>query len=450
MGSRGSAVGDRGTAVVIGGGLAGCLAAWALHGVAERVVVVERDRYPEGTEFRPGVPQAKHGHLLLEAGQRTLDELLPGTLGELLAAGATRVSLSGGLRWLTAAGWLAPYESDLAVLTCSRPLIDRLVLERVRTAPNIEFRTATEVTGLLGDGHAVTGVQVSGRGRTGGEGGEESGEISAELVVDAAGRATHAAKWLSLLGAPAAPRERVDAGVSYATRFYHRPADADPGSALYLQSHAPEQGRFGVLLPVEGDRWIVGIGGMRGFEPSLQAEEFEKQLGLLRDPGIAEAITGAKPTGPARGFVPGPSVWRHYERSAPHGFLALGDASCTFNPVYGQGMTVAALGARALRDAVGKHGDLGHAAVRETRDAIAAATKNPWQMAAGEDVRFPGTIGGPSGFQVRVQQRMLDRVLVRAVTDARVAAAFHQVAAMVEPPTLLFRPSVLGPVLFGG
>ncbi|WP_285736670.1 NAD(P)/FAD-dependent oxidoreductase [Kitasatospora phosalacinea] len=445
MSSRGSAVGDRGTAVVIGGGLAGCLAAWALHGVAERVVVVERDRYPDGTDFRPGVPQAKHGHLLLEAGQRTLDELLPGVLGELLAAGATRVGLSGGLRWLTAAGWLAPYESDLAVLTCSRPLIDRLVLDRVRTAPNVEFRTATEVTGLLGDGTAVTGVRVSGRGL----GGEED-EISAELVVDAAGRATHAAKWLSVIGAPAAPRERVDAGVSYATRFYHRPADADPGAALYLQSHAPEQGRFGVLLPVEDDRWIVGMGGMRGFEPSMQAEEFEKQLGLLRDPGIAEAIAGAKPTGPARGFVPGPSVWRHYERAAPHGFLALGDASCTFNPVYGQGMTVAALGARALRDAVRKHGDLGHAAVRETRGAIAAVTKNPWQMAAGEDVRFPGTIGGPSGLQVRVQQRMLDRVLARAVTDAQVAAAFHQVAAMVEPPTLLFRPSVLKPVLFGG
>ncbi|QKW18326.1 FAD-binding protein [Kitasatospora sp. NA04385] len=446
MSPRGSAAGDRGTAVVIGGGLAGCLAAWALHEVADRVVVVERDRYPDGADFRPGVPQAKHSHLLLEAGQRTIDELLPGALAELLAAGATRVPLSGGLRWLTAAGWLAPYPSDLAVLGCSRPLIDRVVLDRVRAAPNIEFRTGTEVTGLIGDRHHVTGVRVAGRGGRG----EREAEVSAELVVDAAGRSTRAAQWLSLIGASVVPRERVDAGVSYATRFYHRPADAPADSALYLQSHAPDQGRFGVLLPVEGERWIVGIGGMRGFEPSIQPEEFEKQLGLLRDPGIAEAVTGAKPVGPARGFVPGPSVWRHYERSAPHGFLALGDASCTFNPVYGQGMTVAALGARALRGAVRKHGDLGHAAVRETREAIASVTRNPWQMAAGEDVRFAGTTGGPSGLQVKVQQRLLDRVLTRAVTDARVAAAFHQVAAMVEPPTLLFRPSVLGPVLFGG
>ncbi|WP_282204869.1 FAD-dependent oxidoreductase [Kitasatospora fiedleri] len=224
MSSRGTAAGDRGTAVVIGGGLAGCLAAWALHGVAERVVVVERDRYPDGVDFRPGVPQAKHGHLLLEAGQRTIDELLPGALAELLAAGATRVPLSGGLRWLTSAGWLAPYDSDLAVLTCSRPLIDQVVLERVRAAPNVEFRTGTEVIGLLGDRHAVTGVQVNRRGRHG----EETEAIPAELVVDAAGRATRAAKWLSVLGAPAVPRDRVDAGVSYATRFYHRPPTPPP------------------------------------------------------------------------------------------------------------------------------------------------------------------------------------------------------------------------------
>ncbi|RKE17693.1 NAD(P)/FAD-dependent oxidoreductase [Streptomyces sp. TLI_171] len=446
MSPAGRAVDGRGTAVVIGGGLAGCLAAWALRGVAERVVVIERDRYPERADFRPGVPQARHGHLLLEAGHRTIEELMPGAVAELLAAGATRVPVSAGLRWLTAAGWLAPYESELAVLTCSRPVIDHVVLDRVRTEPTIEILTGTEVVGLLGGRHAVTGVQVRDRGS---ESSHQVREIAAELVIDAAGRGTRAAKWLSVLGAPAVPRERVDAGVAYATRFYHRPPGAD-STALYVQSRAPQQGRFGVLLPVEGDRWIVGTGGMRGFEPSLQPEEFEKQLGQLRDPAIAEAIVDAEPAGPARGFVPGPSVWRHYERTAPHGFLALGDASCTFNPVYGQGMTVTALAARALREAVRQHGDLGHAAVRETRQAIAGLTKNPWMMSSSEDVRFAGTTGGPSGALVRVQHRFLDRILARATTDGQVAAAFQRVAAMVEPPSTLFRPAVLRPVLFGG
>ncbi|WP_051652740.1 NAD(P)/FAD-dependent oxidoreductase [Kitasatospora cheerisanensis] len=446
MSPAGRAVGDRGTAVVIGGGLAGCLAAWALRGVAERVVVVERDRYPDGVDFRAGVPQARHGHLLMEAGHRTVDELLPGAVADLLAAGAHRVAVPGGLRWHTSVGRLAQFESDLAMLSCSRPLLDHVVLERVRAEPSIEILEGTEAVGLLGGRRGITGVRIRERGRDG----APVTDLPAELVVDAAGRGTRSGRWLIDLGFRTTPVERVDAGVAYASRFYHRPPGRADQVALYVQSHAPEHGRFGVLLPVEGDRWIIGIGGMRGFEPSIQPEEFEKQLGQLRDPAIAEAIAGAEPVGPARGFVPGPSLRRHHERIDPPGFLALGDASCTFNPVYGQGITVAALGARALRDAARRHGGLGPAAVREARRAITAATKDPWMMAAGEDVRFAGTTGGPRGPVVRLQHRFLDRVLTRAATDATVSAAFHRVTSLVEPPSTLFRPSVLGPVLFGG
>ncbi|MFJ1758193.1 NAD(P)/FAD-dependent oxidoreductase [Kitasatospora sp. NPDC088134] len=447
MTSPGRAVGDRGTAVVIGGGIAGCLAAWALRGTASRIVLVERDRYPERPDFRPGVPQARHGHLLLEAGHRVLEELMPGTRDELLAAGATRVPTGDALDWVTAAGRLAACPSDLAFLSCTRTVLDHLVLRRVRGEPAIEVLEGTEAVGLLGGRPAVTGVRVRDRGSAD----AEVRELPADLVVDATGRGTRAERWFEELGAPAVPTERVDAGVAYASRFYRRPA-GHPGRplALYVQTRAPEHGRFAVVLPVEDDRWLLSVGGMRGFEPALHGEEFEQQLGLLRDPALAAALDGAVPVGPARGFLPGPGVWRHYERSAPAGFLALGDASCTFNPVYGQGLTVAALGARALRDAVRQHGDLGPAAVRACRQAVAAATRTPWTMAAAEDVRFPATTGGPSGALVRVQHRFLDRVLARATTDGRVAGAFQRVAAMVEPPTALFRPSVLGPVLFGG
>ncbi|MFD8479398.1 NAD(P)/FAD-dependent oxidoreductase [Kitasatospora sp. NPDC059673] len=445
MSPAGRAVGDRGTAVVIGGGLAGCLAAWALRGVARRVVVVERDRYPDGVDFRAGVPQARHGHLLLEAGHRTIDELMPGARAELLAAGAELVPVPGGLRWLTPVGRLASYDSGLAMLSCSRPLLDHTVLQRVRSEPAIEILEGTEVVGLLGTRHGVTGVQLRERGRDG----APVTELSAELVIDAAGRGTRSGRWLIDLGFPTTPVERVDTGVAYASRFYHRPPGREDQPAVYVQTHAPEHGRFGVLLPVEGNRWIVGIGGMRGFEPSIQPEEFEKQLGQLRDPAIAEAVASAQPVGPARGFVPGPSVRRKHERIDPLGFLALGDASCTFNPVYGQGISVAALGARALREAARRRGGLGPATVREARRAIAATAKNPWVMAAGEDVRFPGTTGGPRGPVIRLQHRFLDRLLTRATTDATVSAAFGHVTAMVEPPSTLLRPSVLGPVLFG-
>ncbi|MEV4561745.1 FAD-dependent oxidoreductase [Kitasatospora sp. NPDC049285] len=447
MTSAGRAVGDRGTAVVIGGGLAGCLAAWALRGVAQRVVVIERDRYPEGADFRAGVPQGRHGHLLLEAGHRTLEELMPGARADLFVAGATRVPVSGALRWLSAAGWLAEYEAELAFMSCTRPVIDKVVLDRVRTEPSIEILEGTEVVGLLGDARTVTGVRIRERGRVG----AEVQHVPAELVVDAAGRGTRISRWLEDLGAQELQEERVDAGVAYASRIYYRTPGHNLGfDAFYVQTQAPVHGRLGVLLPVEGDRWIVSMGGMRGHEPSIQAGEFEQQLAALRDPGIADVVTQARPAGPPRGFLPGPGVWRHHERTAPDGLVAVGDASCTFNPVYGQGMSVAALGARALRDIVRRHQHIGPAAARDARDAIAAVTKNPWVMSSSEDVRFPATTGGPTGRMVRTQHRFLDRVLARATTDPKVTEAFHTVSSLVEPPTALFRPSVLGAVLFGG
>ncbi|MEV8098901.1 FAD-dependent oxidoreductase [Kitasatospora sp. NPDC085879] len=436
----------RGVAVVIGGGLAGVLAAWALRGAAERIVVVERDRYPAGAEFRAGLPQGRHAHLVLEAGHRMLDELMPGIRQELAAAGAVRVAVSGDLRWLSSAGWMAEYDSPLAFLSCTRPVLDRAVLERVRTEPSIEFLEGTEAVGLLGTARAVTGVRVRGRGADRGD----VRELAAELVVDAAGRSTATADWLRALGCRPVPAERVDAGVAYSSRLFHRPAGADLGcSAIYLQTRAPDAPHLGVLLPVEGDRWIVSLAGMRGAEPAPGEAGFAAHLAKLRDPSIREALAGAEPAGEVRGFVPGPGVRRHYERRSPEGLVAIGDAACTFNPVYGQGVTVAVLGAAELRRTVLRHGGIGHPAARDARRALAAASKNPWVMSSTEDVRFAATTGGPSGLLLRAQHRFLDRVLAGAARNPVVTAAFHEVLSLVAPPTALFRPAVLGAVLRG-
>ncbi|GAA2746852.1 MULTISPECIES: NAD(P)/FAD-dependent oxidoreductase [Kitasatospora] len=434
----------RGTAVVIGGGLAGTLAAWALRGHAERIVVVERDRYPAERTFRAGLPQGRHAHLILEAGHRALEELMPGTRQELLDAGAVRVALSGDLRWLSSAGWMAEYVSRLAFLSCTRPVLDGVVLDRVRTEPTIEFLEGTEVVGLLGTAAALTGVQVRERGADRGE----ARDLPAELVVDASGRSTALAGWLQALGARPVPEERVDAGATYSSRLFHRPAGADLGcEAIYLQTKAPDSPRLGVLLPVEGDRWIVSLAGMRGAEPEPGEAGFAKHLAQLRDPAIREALAAAEPAGDVRGFVPGPGVRRHYERSSPDGLVVVGDAACTFNPVYGQGVTVAVFGARELRRSAEQNGGIGHAAARSARRAVAAVSKNPWVMSSTEDVRFKATTGGPSGALLRAQHRFLDRVLVGAAKDPAVAKAFHEVLSLVAPPTALFRPAVLGAIL---
>ncbi|SCF81659.1 MULTISPECIES: NAD(P)/FAD-dependent oxidoreductase [Streptomyces] len=431
---------------MIGGGLAGVLAAWALRGYAERIVVVERDRYPERPAFRSGVPQGRHAHLLLEAGHRALEELMPGTREELRAAGAVRVPMSG-VRWLSAAGWLAKYESEVAFLSCTRPLLDHTVLRRVRGEPTVRWLENTDVVGLLGTPAEVTGVQVRARG----DARAQVREVRAEMVVDASGRTSSLPSWLAQLGCPPAPEERVDAGVSYVSRLYHRAAGPDPGfDALYLQTRAPDVPRLGVVLPVEDGRWIASLGSMRGAQAEPGTAGFDRQLRLLRDPSLRELLVRAQPAGAVRGFWPGPGVRRHYERRAPGGLVVIGDAVCTFNPVYGQGITVAALGARALRAAAERHGSIGHRMADTARKGIAAATNTAWMLSSSEDVRFPATTGGPAGLPVRAQHRYLDRVIRRATVDPAVCNALHEVMSLVAAPTALMRPAVLRSVLRGG
>jgi len=437
--------------VVVGGGLAGCLAAWALVGQADRILVLERDRYPEQPAFRPGTPQSRHAHLLMEGGRRALHELLPGLDADLLARGAVPVPVPGGLRWLSSGGWMPRFATDLTFVSCTRQVLDEAVLQRVRAEPSVTFLEGTEAVGLIGDGAAVTGVRARARGaapdgtRAGAAAAVE--ELAADLVVDASGRSSRMPQWLRALGCAKTPEDRVDAGVAYTSRLFHHAPGIDASlSALYIQTQAPDHPRLGVLLPVEGNRWVVSLGGMRGSEPEPGAAGFDSFLGLLRDPALREVLSTASPAGEAYGFRPGASIRRHFERGAPDGLVVLGDAACTFNPVYGQGISIAAFGALALRDGVRERG-LGPGTSRHVQAGVAAAAKDAWMMASAEDVRFPTTTGGPSGAVLRLQHRYLDRVIARSSRDEEVCARFSEVMTLVTPPAVLFRPKVAWPVL---
>jgi 2-polyprenyl-6-methoxyphenol hydroxylase-like FAD-dependent oxidoreductase len=462
--SRSVSTDRHGVAVVIGGGLAGLLAAWALRGRAGRIVVVERDRYPARPGFRPGTPQGWHAHLVHEGGRRALEELLPGIGAELRARGARPVGVPGELTWLSPAGWMPVFDSGLAFLACTRPVLDHAVLDRVRQERTVEFRDGTTVTGLLGGSGRVTGVRVRTKGAAPGSGpgsAPETADIHADLVVDASGRTSAVPRWLAELGCEPAPEEQVDSGVAYASRLYHRPpAAGEPAGpsaaagtrrmlpAVYVQTSAPHDPTFGVLLPVEEERWMVTVGGLRGAEPAPGEEGFAAQLDRLRDPALRDLVAAARPAGDVRGFRPGPCVRRHYERRCPEGLVVLGDAACTYNPVYGQGISTAAFGAIALRRAVQRYG-IGAAGTRQARKGVAAASADAWLMAGSEDVRFPATTGGPGGSAVRLQHKYLDRVLARATVDPAVCASFVAVMSMTRPPSHLFHPKVLWPVLRG-
>jgi flavin-dependent dehydrogenase len=252
----------------------------------------------------------------------------------------------------------------------------------------------------------------------------------------------------------------VDAGVSYSSRVYRRPdghdgddnADAKAGpsqNCIYLQTKAPDNPRLGVVLPAEGGHWIVSLAGMRGGEPAPGEEGFARHIRQLRDTCVGDLLAGAEPVGPVRGFLPGPSLRRHYERRAPDGLVATGDAACTFNPCYGQGMSVAALDALALRKAAERPGGIGHATADAARSGIDRAAKAAWMLSSSEDVRFPATTGGPTGNLVRIQHRYIDRIVASATTSPTVTTRFLEVMSLIAEPSTLFRPAVLTRVLGG-
>ncbi|MDT9684001.1 FAD-dependent monooxygenase [Streptomyces sp. TRM76323] len=435
-------------AVVIGGSIAGLLAARALADHAERVTVVERDRFPKEAEPRAGVPQGRHLHVLLEGGRQALDRLLPGVVDELLADGAPHPGMPEDVVQWQAGGWYRRRAAVVRILTASRPLVEQAIRRRVLADPRVTAVQGTEVVGLTGDAARVRGVLVRERGA--GRGGEPR-PIGADLVVDASGRGSRASRWLAALGAEPPRTETIDTGLAYATRLYrHDRHGDDTDAAGYFVVPNPRHTYGGVALPVEDGRFLVTLSGLRGQEPPGDGAAFEEFAGRLPHPVLREWLAKAEPVSPVYGFRATANVRHRYDRPGrrPAGFLVTGDALCTFNPIYGQGMAVAALAAVALRDALADRRRT--PTTLRVQRALFRASRQAWDISAGADKQMPGAVGDaarptlldrPVGWYVARVQR-------RAGGDPEVDAVFRPVLSLTRPLTALFAPRVARAVLF--
>ncbi|MFJ9813444.1 FAD-dependent oxidoreductase [Streptomyces sp. NPDC101158] len=436
-------------AVVVGGSLAGLLAARVLSEHAERVTVVERDRYPEEAEARPGVPQGRHLHVLIEGGQRALDELLPGFMSELHALGAPKVGVPEDMVQWQNGQWFVRTPATAHFFTGPRDQLEWLVRQRVFADPRIERVEGTEAVGLIGDSSRVRGVLLRERGAGTSR---EPYPLEADLVVDASGRSTRAADWLAGIGAEAPHEETLDTGLAYATRMYRSPAE-DPSvdaRGYYLVPN-PSHVYSGVVLPLGDGRHLVTLSGLRGDEPPTDEKLFEEYARKLPHPVISEWMAKAEPMSPVYGFRKTANIRRRYDRPGrrPAGFLATGDALCSFNPIYGQGMAVAALSALALRKALG---DPKRAATtRRVQRALLDASQQAWDISAGADKKMPGAVGDAArpGAADRFKGWYLRRVQERAAGNPAVGAPFRAALTLTAPLTALFAPAVLREVLFG-
>jgi 2-polyprenyl-6-methoxyphenol hydroxylase-like FAD-dependent oxidoreductase len=445
-------------AVVIGAGMAGLVAARVLADYFARVTVVERDRLPAAPTPRAGVPQSHHIHILLAQGMALLDRLFPGLEGELLAAGAVTIDFPGDVLWLSPAGWSRRFRPGLRLVSCSRPLLEWTVRRRLTASSRVGFLEGHEVTGLTANHHqtAVAGVRLRARPRPPATATAEP-TLPAALVVDASGRNSRTPEWLRTLGYPAPTETVINPFIGYATRAYARPEGANADwRLLYVQAKPPDTGRMGLLLPVEGHRWMVGLAGAGRDYPPTDEAGFLQFAGSLRSPIIHDAIRHARPLSPIHGYRQTDNRWRHYERAErwPERLIVFGDAACTFNPVYGQGLTVAALAGVTLQQCLENHrrtqpADELAGLARRAHRALARTTAAVWLLATGEDLRYPTTEGARPSLLTRLMHRYFNRLGRVATGNRTVNAAFLEVANLVRPPTSLFRPRVLLPTLRG-
>jgi 2-polyprenyl-6-methoxyphenol hydroxylase-like FAD-dependent oxidoreductase len=431
--------------------MAGLLAARVLADHFEHVVVVERDLLPEGAADRKGVPQGRQFHILLARGLAILDRLFPGFDQELRAAGAVPLNFPADVLALSATGWVDRRARGWEALSATRPLIEATVRRRVRDLPGITVLDGYDATGLnvSSPGGRVEGVSVR---RVDGSG--DGLQIDADLVADSAGRGSRAPVWLGELGYPAPEKTQVDSNIAYATRIVRIPDVPADWKAVMLMSQPPSMPRSGYLFPVEGDRWIVALIGAAGQHPPTDEEGFAAFIRSLRHPVIADTLQQAEPLTPIRGHRGTTNRRWHFDRMPrwPEQFLVLGDAACAFNPIYGQGMTTAAVAAECLTDCLWnqrrrhRDGDLDGLSVRFQR-RLARATADAWALSTGQDLRFPTTTGMRAGVVVRAQHRYQDRVGIATTEDPAVAVLYSRVLGMLERPTALLRPHVLASVV---
>jgi 2-polyprenyl-6-methoxyphenol hydroxylase-like FAD-dependent oxidoreductase len=434
----------RDRAVVLGGSLAGLLAARALSDAYRDVIVVERDVLGRDlhSEPRRGVPQGRHVHGLLASGLRALEDLLPGARDEVAAAGAPVGDMSRNVRMCPNGRRLAQTDLGVSGLAPSRPFLESYVLRRVAALPNVELRTGTDIVGLVAtpDNSRVTGARVQSRGSA-----EET--VEADLVVDATGRGSRTPRWLTELGYGRPAEERLDVGLTYTSRSYRMAPAALGGDIAIIIGPTVERPRGGAIQVGEHDRMMVTLFGILGDRAPVDDDGFLAFAKTLPLPYIYEAIQDAEPLDrPVHFRFPG-SVRYRYDalRRFPAGLLVIGDAVCSFNPMYGQGMSVAAVEARLLRD----HVAAGGPRWRQFFAAIKPVIDVPWRISVGGDLAFPDVPGKRTAMD-RFMNRYIARLHAAGERDATVSTTFVRVANLIAPMPLLLRPDIVLRVLARG
>jgi 2-polyprenyl-6-methoxyphenol hydroxylase-like FAD-dependent oxidoreductase len=434
-------------ALVLGASMAGLLAARTLSDFYDTVTVVERDALRDVPECRRGVPQGFHAHLLLARGAEVLEELFPGLLDELVDAGVpvwddgdlSKRHLCIGGHQLSQDGYV---RKPLRDYHPSRGLLEDRVRRRVRAIPNVSVLSCHEVIELTATagGGRITGAVIADRAAG------TVRSVPADLVVDATGRGSRTPVFLEQLGYDRPHEDVVTMRLCYSSQWLQVPSGRMPVSAIGV---FPEGDRSAglALIGNENDQWVLSVGSLGEHEPAEQFSDLLSFISDLTPADVMDVVRAAKPIGEVRKYRVPSNRWRRYDkmRRFPDRLLVVGDAFCGFNPIYGQGMTIAALEAIALRDCLRRgRADLPRRFLRRAAKKIRVV----WQTAAASDLDLPN-VNGSRSLRMRLMDAYLDKVLTAAESDSVVTEQFLRTSGMIDSPARLFRPAMVLRVVKG-
>lgn len=429
-------------AIVIGSSLAGLWTARVLANHFEQVTVLERDQLPTEAASRAGVPQDKHVHVLLERGAQIMSQLFPGITDELLAAGANRVDLTQDSRAKIRGQWLPQFQSGIVTYACSRLLLESILRQRVAALPNVELCGGAQVQGLVASNGVVEGVRVRWKD------GREEGVETAVFVVDASGRGSKLPDWLQAIGYDAPEETVIDVRLGYAGRRYKIPTPAPDWDMMLIGAEPPHKSRAGLIYSEENGIWMVMVAGILGDYPPTDEEGF---LAFAQevDPEFHAAIAQAEPVSNIIGYRRTENRFRRYDQLNrwPDRLVALGDAVCGFNPIYGQGMSVSAMAAVELGEMIGRVGNGRFTGVAQSFQKKYPKIVEPaWLLATSADLEWLGNEEATS-LPERFAGWYMPKVLDAIPDDQIVHKTFIQVQNLIVPPTSLFRPNIAWRVL---
>ena len=431
---------ELGQAVVVGASIAGLFAARALSDFFERVIVIDRDTLDSGSRPRKAVPQGNHVHAILPPAYQSLQDLMPDVIETLLRDGAHLFDGGRDIKWWHLGRWLVRGETGQTFLGSTRPLFECRLRQCVQALGNVDIRPGVTFSGWKTDAsQRVLGVYV--------EDADGQVDLSSDLAVDARGSASTLLRELVELGFGEVETERVKVDLSYTSCLFRSP-DFSPGwSLLLMDPRAPKEWTGGVMERVESNQWIVTLWGYFGERAPADDTGFREFAESLNQPDIVEFLEQAQPVSDYRRYLVPECHLHHFDRLKhfPGRLIVMGDAVCTLNPIYGQGMTKAAKEGAFLRKSLthlAAEADLSGLCDRFRRTMGNVGANWAWQLTTGSDLAYPQTVGKrPAG--LNLINWYVGRLFASAETSLESRRALTDAMALVQPPESIMRPRLL-------